>query len=281
MRRRRLPHAPLPPQGGEARLSEETARHARVLRLRRGDRLVLFDGRGREADATVLRCDEREVRCLIDPPRPADSRPLPAVHLLVAPPKGERLDALVRMTTEAGVASIRLLHTERTVVRWPPDRATRKLARLERVAREAARQCGRVQCPTLAPPLSLSHAVEEMAATAGDRDALRLVLLPDASTWLHEALRLQNARSTLPPDCWLAVGPEGGFSEQEARWFIDEGWTAARLGPHVLRVETAATVAVAGALAALVERYGAHEEAPGSTNRSASAEHERDGSGGR
>ncbi len=242
---RRLPHAPLPIQGGEVSLATEAARHVRVLRLRAGDRLLLFDGAGQEAEARILRCDEQEVRCLLSPPHRRESA-LPQVHLLVAPPKGERLDTLIRMTTEAGVASIRLLETERTVVRWPPDRVERKLARLTRIAREAVRQSGRATLPALHPPVPLHQAV----LTVEEPSVQRFVLLPDALELLPNRLR-HLPTGAASPTCFLAIGPEGGFSKAEVEWLRERGWAPARLGPHVLRVETACAAATALAVAAL------------------------------
>jgi len=223
---RRLHHAPLPEAPAELTLSPEAARHARVLRLREGDALVLFDGRGSEADARVIGVDP--LRCTVEPARIA-AEAGPRVVLCYAVPKGsKKLDQVVRGATEVGVAAIHLVLTERCVAR--PERDARgKLERLARVATEAARQSGRATVPDVIGPAPLS----EVAARA-PAGARRVVAAPG-----HGAFDAGG------DEAWLIVGPEGGLSDAELEGLGARGFTPIGLGPTVLRTETAAVVAPA------------------------------------
>jgi len=223
---RRLHHAPLPDAAAEVTPSPEAARHARVLRLREGDALVLFDGRGREADARVIGVDP--LRFAVEPARDA-AESGPRLVLCYAVPKGnKKLDQVIRGATEVGVAAIHLTLTERCVAR--PDReAQKKLERLARVAAEAARQSGRATVPDLVAPAPL----DEVAARAPD-ESLRLVAAPGAEAFDGDG-----------DEAWLVVGPEGGLSDAELEALSRRGFVPIGLGPTVLRTETAGVVAPA------------------------------------
>ena len=205
---------------------------ARVLRARVGDRLTLFDGAGTEVDAEVVRVGKRDTALALGAPRAGDVPAAPvAITLLVAVPRGERMDMVVQKTTELGVARIVPLVAERSVVRPEPARR----ARWEKIAREAARQCGRADVPRIDEPAALADAV-----AAPDLPAQRFAL------W--EAERTLSLRARLgaaaPAPTALLVGPEGGFPAEEVATAAAAGFAAVSLGPRVLRVETAAIVAV-------------------------------------
>lgn len=223
---RRLHHAPLTDAAAVVTLSPEAARHARVLRLKEGDPLVLFDGRGREADARVLALDP--LRCAAAPARDA-AEAGPRLVLCYAVPKGsKKLDQVVRGATEVGVAAIHLTLTERCVAR-PERDAVKKLERLARIATEAARQSGRATVPDLVAPAPL----DEVAARA-PASAWRLVAAPGAPGF-----------DGAGGEAWLVVGPEGGLSDAELEALASAGFAPIGLGPTVLRTETAAVVAPA------------------------------------
>ncbi|MFW5926292.1 MAG: RsmE family RNA methyltransferase [Myxococcota bacterium] len=238
---RRLFAPSLPAAGGEVRLPPDAAHHARVVRLAPGDAVFLFDGRGYGARGHVERMDGEAVVCRVQGAREVDPVPGEAV-LVLATPKAGKLDGIVRMATEAGVAAVRLVATERTVGRPEPKRAEARMERLRRVAREAARQAGRADVPELEAPGALEAVVARAPA-----DALRLMADPGAAGSIAEAV----TDRTRP--VWIAVGPEGGFSAAERAWLAAQGFAGVRLGPHVLRVETAAPVAVA----LVMDRLGA------------------------
>ena len=218
---------------------------ARVLRARPGDAITLFDGAGTELRARVVRVGRAETElaadeaanAAVDDARVARVAGAPLV-LLTAVPRGGRMDFLVQKCSELGVARIIPVITARSVARPEPDRR----ARWEKIAREAARQCGRADVPVVDPPIALAGALVAPALPAR-----RLVLSPDPGG--------QSLRATLPERAPTAIliGPEGGLSEAEAEAARAAGFVSVSLGPLILRVETAAVVAVA--LAA--EAFGA------------------------
>ena len=234
MSRRRLfvPAARL--TGARLTLAGDEHQHvARVLRARPGDTLTLFDGAGHEIDGTIVTVGKHEVELTLGAPRTGMVTTSPvAITLLVAVPRGERMELIVQKTTELGVGRIVPVVTDRSVVR--PDDKHR--ARWERIAREAARQCGRADVPIVDAPASLAEAV-----SAPDLPATRLAL------WEAErgrSLRAHFAGAATAPTA-LLVGPEGGFAAEEIAVAAAAGFVAVGLGPRILRVETAAIVAVA------------------------------------
>jgi 16S rRNA (uracil1498-N3)-methyltransferase len=213
---------------------------ARVLRARAGDRLTLFDGAGTEVEAEVARVGTRETELALGARRAgAVTAPPVAITLLVAAPRGARLELVIQKTTELGVARIVPIVSERSVARPEP----KQRARWERIAREAARQCGRADVPRVDEPVALAAAV-----VAPD--------LPAARFALWEAERGQSLRAALAraysaeargrrhPPTALLVGPEGGFPSDELALATAAGFVPVSLGPRVLRVETAAITAV-------------------------------------
>jgi 16S rRNA (uracil1498-N3)-methyltransferase len=202
-----------------------------VLRARPGDVVTLFDGAGGEVDGRVLRIDRARTELELGARRSAPLSPS-AITLLSAIPRGPRMDLLVQKTVEVGVATIIPLLTARSVAR--PEAARRE--RWAAIAREAARQCGRADLPDIAPPTPLAEALGD-----GRLPARRLALFErDEAPGLRVALAAGEPAPTA-----LLVGPEGGFEEAERDAALSAGFTAVSLGRRILRVETAAIVAVA------------------------------------
>ncbi len=224
-RPRRLFCATLPDAGGEVALDADAARHARVLRLGPGDPVILFDGRGREAEGALVSDALAEVGA----PRPAADEG-PDLVLCQALPKGSKLDAIVRAATEVGVREIHLVEAARSVARPDAERFDRRRVRLEKVAREAARQAGRADVPILVAPASLSEVLGRAPAAAA-----RFVTVVGA----------EDAPRAEAREAWVLVGPEGGLTDREVEAARQAGFRPASLGPHTLRVETAAPVALA------------------------------------
>jgi len=227
---RRLYVPDLPETGGAVTLAEGPSRHVRVLRLRAGDEVVLFDGKGRAAPARLQSIGDQVV-CHAEPPEAAESRRARVV-LMLAVPKGSKLDECVRMATELGVDEVALMHTERTVPRWDAERERSRVDRLTRIASEAAAQCERNDVPVVHGPQSCAAWVESMP-----EDAAGVVFWARA----REALALDGT----PEQVWCAVGPEGGFTDAEVALFERAGFGLASLGTWVLRVETAVPAALA------------------------------------
>jgi 16S rRNA (uracil1498-N3)-methyltransferase len=225
--------------GATLRLTDDDHQHlARVLRARAGERLTLFDGAGTEVDAEVARVGTRDTELRLGARRAgAVTAPPVAITVLVAVPRGERMDLVVQKTTELGVARVVPVVSERSVARPEPARR----ARWEKIAREAARQCGRADVPRVDEPLALAAAL-----AAPDLPARRFAL------WEAERGQSLRARLAEVPAAAVAllIGPEGGFPAGEVAAASAAGFVPVSLGPRILRVETAAIVAVALALAA-------------------------------
>ena len=224
--------------GSTIGLDPRTASHLlRVLRMHSGDALNVFDGRGAEHAATIeiVRGDRLEVR-IGAPLATTPESPL-AITLAQGISRGDRMDYAIQKATELGVRRIAPLLCERSVVRLDADQARAKLEHWQGVAIAACEQCGRAALPTIeAPRRLIDHLAACVPGTAGP--AVRAVLAPDAS----EGLAQLPAGLT---DIELLIGPEGGLCEQEMRLAASRGYRGLRLGPRVLRSETAAAAAIA------------------------------------
>jgi 16S rRNA (uracil1498-N3)-methyltransferase len=234
---RRLFARTLPSLEAELSLAGDAAQHARVLRLAAGDEVQLFDGLGSSARARIVQLGKGVLRCIgIEAPvhvaRAAD------VVLIQCLPKAGKLDDIVRMTTELGVAQIALAVSEHCVTRASRD-ADHKLERLERIAQEAARQAEQPYVPAISAPRPLA----EVLARA-PKDVYRAVCLERSSAPFPRELRERA--------CWLVIGPEGGFSARDRSELAAANFHPIALGGSILRTETAAVVGVALAL----ERFG-------------------------
>ena len=227
-------HVSLPLSGAaELDLPEGAARHVQVLRLQPGAALTLFDGRGGEWDAQVLRMGRREVAVRIGEFHDV-SRELPlAVTLAVGMPANERMDALVEKACELGVAAIQPLVCERSVLRLDGERAERKREHWQAQAVAAAEQSGRTRVPRIGRPLRLA----EWLPTLGARPGPRWLLSPAG------ARPLPAAAAAAP--VLLLSGPEGGLSPAEEDAARAKGFQAVQLGARVLRAETAPLAALA------------------------------------
>ncbi len=219
---------------GQAVLDAGERDHAvRVLRLKPGDEVVLFDGGGREYPARILKADRREVTLRVGEPRPAAGDPAARVVLLQGLPRLARMDWLVEKATEAGVAAL-----VPVVARRSPPEAARAASRLERwrtIAREACRQCGRSTLPRLEEPIP-----SEAAWSAWGGQAGRAILSPAAGLGLRAWLERGAASEWV-----MAVGPEGGWEDGELDSARRAGFEPTALGPRTLRAETAGVLAVA------------------------------------
>ncbi len=227
LRRAYLPDVPV--VGARARLDQEEAHHvARVLRLGRGDALAVFDGRGGEWEATLDAVSRDEVWVVVGEPRGGSvEAPLPVV-LLQALTRPEKLEWVLQKGTELGVSAFRLVPTERAEAMVPTPA---RLERYRRIVLEAVKQSGR----RVIPAVEVGSIAEPPAGCAG----LLLDPSPDAPPL---AIVLAGRR---PGAIAIAVGPEGGFTPEEAASLAGRGWRPAGLGPRILRTETAGAVAAA------------------------------------
>jgi 16S rRNA (uracil1498-N3)-methyltransferase len=223
--------------GRACTLPPSQARHAlQVLRLRKGEGVVLFNGDGAEYAAVVVEASRD--RCRVDVTgREARDReaPFPAT-LAQAVSSGERMDYTVQKAVELGVAAIEPLESDRGVVRLSAERAPRRVAHWQAVAIAACEQCGRNRVPPVLPLVRLDAFLAARRGHPGSE--LRLLLSPRAVRRLREVDPPRGAVVMLS-------GPEGGFSPEEERAAERAGFVPVRLGPRVLRTETVAVAALA------------------------------------
>ena len=229
-----VPPSQLPQGSHMLRISGQAHRHiVRVLRLSRGQSLVLFNGQGEEIEASLVRVEEEFAELALGTRRQCPTAPVHIV-LVQAVAKGDRMDWLLQKTTELGVAEIWPVITSRVVVRLDAAAAMAKQARWQKIVQEAARQCGRADVPVVAEPRALG------AALAALETSRRFVL------WEGEKGQpLLNSLLPSESNVTLLVGPEGGLSEQEVLQATGAQFVPVTLGPRILRTETAAMVAVA------------------------------------
>lgn len=224
--------------GLEFDLPPGPARHVQVRRLQPGDALVLFDGRGGEWAATVLRMGRQDVAVAVGAHDAVEREAAAQVALALGVPANERMDWLVEKATELGVAAIHPLITERSVLRLSGERAERRRQHWQAIAEAAAEQCGRTRVPAVAP----LRAFAEPGALPEDGPGYLLSLAADSG----RGPVLLGHRGALR----LLSGPEGGLSPAEQALALAAGWQALTLGPRVLRAETAPLVALALAVSA-------------------------------
>lgn len=219
--------------GAVVTLDEQASGHlVRVLRRQVGDPCVLFNGDGVDYHARLVTASRKGATAEVHEAVAALTESTLDVVLVQALARGEKMDWVLQKATELGVAAIVPVLTERTEVRLGGDRVERRLAHWRGVVAAACEQCGRARLPSLHAPLDLAT-----HAATRDRDRLGLVLDPEASIGL----------GGLPPGdrIEVVIGPEGGLSERDLAALGAAGYVGVRLGPRVLRTETAGPAVLA------------------------------------
>jgi 16S rRNA (uracil1498-N3)-methyltransferase len=218
-----------PSVGDRVELDPEESHHvARVLRLKPGEPLHLFDGKGGAWEATIQEVARDRVSVVIDAALDGEVDADLRVVLYQALTRPEKIEWVLQKGTEIGVAAFRLIVSDR--VEAPPPSPTRQ-ARYERIVMEACKQSGRRRVPDVAP-----------GAFDTPKDGVLAIVLAAGPGVPPLGRVLAGPRA---PEVWIAVGPEGGFSVDELAKLTAGGWRDASLGPRVLRTETAGAVAAA------------------------------------
>jgi len=223
------------PSGGTLDLPPDAAHHAsKVLRLRVGDAVEIFDGAGNGCCGLVTGLGGKRVT--IGDIRASSGKRESPLHAVLAQslPGSEKMDWIIQKSTELGVGEIQPVVTERSVARLPEDRVHKRLEHWRQVAISACEQCGRNVLPAIHAPLDIMVWLQQ-AASAPDT---KYILLPDAAARLHD-------QAKPPGKAVLLIGAEGGFSETESAAALRCGFIQVRLGARVMRTETAAIAALA------------------------------------
>ncbi len=230
------------PSSGCFDLPPEAAHHAsRVLRLREGDRVEIFDGQGNESRGVIAEIGGKRVT-VGELAATGSERESPLRTILAqAMASSEKMDWVVQKAVELGATEIQPLDTERSVAKLSAERAAKRMEHWRQVAISACEQCGRNVLPEIHAPLDIMAWLRRMQ----DAPETKLILLPQGASSLHALPQPQSG-------VVLLIGAEGGFAPAESESALNCGFTPVRMGARVLRTETAA---VAG-LAALQTLWG-------------------------
>lgn len=228
----------------EIYLDDGGIQHVKALRLREKDALILFNGEGKEYEGKITALNHRSTCVTLFSEQTPATEPRLKIHLLQAIARGERMDYIVQKATELGVTSISPLMTERCEVRLCAERLQKRQKHWQQIVISACEQARRVCIPKIHFPQSLTDSLN-----LNYTQAVALTLDPEGEQTLGDldAVSLQTA-----PEIFILVGPEGGLTASEIQQAKGKGFKPLRLGPRILRTETAAPAL----LAALQAKWG-------------------------
>lgn len=227
--------------GAEVTLPESAAAHlTRVLRLGVDDACILFNGDGHDYAAQLSSIGKREVRAQVGEASVVQRESALRLVLLQGIARGEKMDLILQKATELGISEVRPLSSQRSEVKLDEARAAKRLAHWRSVVASACEQSGRAVVPEISAPQALSAVLAGLPA-----GGLRLILDPEG------ALSLRTLEVPADATVLLAVGPEGGWSPLDREQLLAAGFIGLRLGPRILRTETAGLAAIAALQATL------------------------------
>jgi len=219
--------------GNDIQLDDRAFQHAiKVLRLRENDKIILFNGQGGEYLATLSDVNKKLAHAHIDSFDDKDTESILAIHLALGISKGERMDFAIQKAVELGVTEITPLYTEHCVVNLDAKREAKRLQHWQGVIISACEQSGRSQLPKLHTPIDLRRNFNDLPA-----HKVKLTLNPYATKSLKQITAPNN-------EVLILIGPEGGLSEEEIKTAEKQGYESIRMGPRILRTETAALTAI-------------------------------------
>ena len=220
-------------------LGEDAFHIARSLRMAVGDSLTVCDGEGRDYDCTLTKIRDSEVNCEILNVIGCPAEPPYKATVYQALVKGERLDVAIQKSVEFGASAIVPFESSRCIVRMKGEKEGSKSQRRRRIAAEAAKQCGRGIVPEVTEPMSFGDMLEEaakcdLAIFCYEKEGERML-----------GTMLESLRAEPPKSVAIVVGPEGGFSPEEAERAEGAGLSLLGLGKRILRTESAAAFVLA------------------------------------
>ena len=225
--------------GDKVRIIEDASHISRVLRLNAGDEILIFDGNGFEYDCILNAVDKNECIAIITGKRPCRGEPKTKTTLFQGVPKSGKMELIIQKCVELGISEIYPVITKYTVVKFDSEKDKRaKAERWQKVAIEAAKQCGRGIVPTVHLPIEFYEAV----ATAKKLD---LIIMPYEILGGKKDLRNVLSNNINCETIGFFIGPEGGFDEAEAEFATANNVQLVGLGERILRTETAAITVAA------------------------------------
>ena len=214
-------------------ITGKEARHiTNVLRMKKGEVLIIMDGKGRlfESEIEKLHSGAVEVKIIKSIPSPPSS-PI-EINLVQALIKSKNMDYLIQKTTELGIHSIHLFYSERTIIRLGPDNIAHKIDRWNEIIKSACKQCGRPVFPIIYPPIAFKDLMKKATANS----TLKLLVWEDEQKAdLKSVFKSMNRSHSI----MAIVGPEGGFTINEIKLAREAGFRMVSLGKRILRSETA------------------------------------------
>ena len=215
-------------------ITGDDAKHiAKVLRMKAGEKLVACDCQGRDYDCVISEVCDKQVELTVEKVYPSETEPSVKVTLYQAMPKSDKMELIIQKAVELGVSAIVPVQTKRCVSRPDAKSMAKKLERYNRIALEAAKQCGRGRIPQVLPMLDYSEALTAM------KDDERAFLFYENSTSSFRK-ELEQVASSVS----IMVGAEGGFEEEEVSKALEQGIASLSLGKRILRCETAPLAAL-------------------------------------
>ena len=215
-------------------ISGDDAKHiAKVLRMHAGEKLVACDCQGYDYDCVIESLSDKEVELSVERKYSSETEPSVSVTLYQAMPKSDKMELIIQKAVELGVSAIVPVQTKRCVSRPDAKSMAKKLERYNRIALEAAKQCGRGRIPQVLPMLDFADAIKAM------KEDQRAFLFYENSTSSFRKELEQGVNSVS-----IMVGAEGGFEEEEVQKALNLGIASLSLGKRILRCETAPLAAL-------------------------------------
>lgn len=231
-------HCPQPLNLGETiELAKETSHYiSKVLRLKTGAQIILFNGQGGEYSASLQTQQKNSSTALIESFNDPQTDPALPIHLVQGVSRGERMQYVIQKAVELGASHLYPVFSEFCEVKLQGERAEKRQQHWQSIANSACEQCGRTRLMIVHPPTKLAHWFNNAPQTATSH--IRLTLDPYANT------PLPNLIATKPSEITLLIGPEGGLSTAEVEFAKQHGFQGIKLGPRILRTETATAAAL-------------------------------------